>query len=126
MGDDALKTSGDEIRINAECVFCDVWYLESAASRGDSAEVDRLYPGPLLDGFVSESPEFDRWVNGERIRFAHMHAQALEYLAPACAQAGDSEPDAKAPDLADLAESEPTANTVSAVTGLEVDKSRTP
>ena len=58
LGDDVLLAKGDEIRLNPERIFCDVWYLEAAASRGDWAEVDRLYPGPLLDGsFASESPE---------------------------------------------------------------------
>jgi DNA-binding SARP family transcriptional activator len=89
LGDDALLAAGDEIRLNG-ATRCDVWDMEEAADRQDWAAVDRLYAGPLLDGFfLSDTPEFERLVEDERARLAALHAQALESLAAGHAERGE-------------------------------------
>src|SRR5512132_4375902 len=90
LGDDALVSAGDEIRLDSEHVACDVWDFEAAVSRHDWAAADRLYAGPLLDGFfLNDAPEFERWVDGERARLEDVHARALESLAVEYTEHGD-------------------------------------
>jgi TolB-like protein/Tfp pilus assembly protein PilF len=49
-----------------------------------------LYRGPFLDGFfLSDAPEFERWVEGEREKFRRNHAAALEGLAEVAAAERD-------------------------------------
>jgi hypothetical protein len=67
-----------------------VWDFEAAVARQDWAAADRLYTGPLLDGFfLNDAPEFERWVDGERARLEDVHARALESLAVEHAEHGD-------------------------------------
>jgi adenylate cyclase len=48
------------------------------------------YAGPLLDGFhVSDAPDFERWVDGERDRLHRLFVGALESLARAAGSTGD-------------------------------------
>lgn len=50
----------------------------------------RIYAGPFLDGFfLSDAPEFERWVDTERGFLARQYAGALEALARQRAEAGD-------------------------------------
>lgn len=84
LGDDALLSAGDEVRLNAEVVSSDVAEFDSATARGDHAAAAALYRGPLLDGFfLDDAPEFERWTDRERTRFADGYARALEALAGA-------------------------------------------
>lgn len=82
LGNDTLLAIGDEIRLDSSRVGCDVWDFETAVERRDWAEAERRYAGPFLNGvFLSESPEFERWADGERARLSDMHARAMESLA---------------------------------------------
>jgi len=58
LGEDALLSTGDDVRLNAEKLRCDVWEFEQAlAERRPAAAVD-VYAGPLLDGLhVDDAPE---------------------------------------------------------------------
>jgi tetratricopeptide (TPR) repeat protein len=71
-------------------VRCDVREFEDALGAGDRHRAVGLYSGPLLDGFfISGAPEFEQWMDAQRVRLAQSHAQALEALAQACEQAGE-------------------------------------
>jgi TolB-like protein/DNA-binding SARP family transcriptional activator len=90
LGDEAILSDGDGLRLNLELVRADVAEFDDAMRRGDHAAAVRLYGGPFLDGFsLGEAPEFDWWADRERQRLASAHARGLEALAEAAAQAGD-------------------------------------
>ena len=84
LGETALLTESDSLRLNADVVHVDVVELEAALGRGDHAAAVSLYSGPLLDGFfLSDAAEFDHWVDRERQRLASLYGEALETLAHA-------------------------------------------
>lgn len=90
LGDDVLVSTGDDLKLDASKLRCDVWAFEDAAARDDLAEADGLYAGPFLDGFfLADSPEFEQWAAGERRRLAAVHARVLESLAMSYGRAGD-------------------------------------
>ena len=90
LGDDALVSMGDDLRLNPHVIRTDVAELEAALARGDHAAAVALYAGPFLDGFfLTESPDFQEWVERERKRLADLHARALEALADGSEKAGD-------------------------------------
>ena len=86
----ALRNSVDEsvfagvnpLRLNPEVIESDVGAFRDALDRGDLEMAAAAYHGPFLDGFyLSDAPEFERWVESERSRLAAGHAGALERLA---------------------------------------------
>jgi TolB-like protein/DNA-binding SARP family transcriptional activator/Flp pilus assembly protein TadD len=82
LGEEALPTSADAVRLDPDRVRSDVREFEEALARGDFATAVALYAGPFLDGFfLSEAVEFEQWVDRERRRLAADHARALEALA---------------------------------------------
>lgn len=92
LGDDALLSVADDLRLNPDRVDVDVVRFEAALERGDHQAAVALYHGPLLDGlFLSDSVEFERWTDRERVRLADRYAKALESLADAAESAHDSD-----------------------------------
>jgi TolB-like protein/DNA-binding SARP family transcriptional activator len=90
IGEDALLSNGDELRLNTGLIGVDVEEFEGALDRSDPERAVALYRGPLLDGFfLSEAAEFERWVDYERERLAGTYRNALEALADAARGAGD-------------------------------------
>lgn len=83
LGADVLVNRGsEEISVVRDRIRCDVVDFSTALSRGDRAAAVEHYRGPFLDGLhVSETPEFERWVDRERERHARAYARALETLA---------------------------------------------
>ncbi|MFQ5689901.1 MAG: BTAD domain-containing putative transcriptional regulator [Gemmatimonadota bacterium] len=82
LGEAALLSLGDDLRLATDAVHVDVEEFEEALRRGEAEVAVALYPGPFLDGFyLSESPEFEKWVDGERASLARLSAEALEGLA---------------------------------------------
>lgn len=74
-GDDALTLDWD-------AVWCDALEFEEALAAGHRAEALALYAGDLLAGFhVGDAPEFERWLDAERSRYAALYAEALEAVA---------------------------------------------
>jgi len=84
LGETALLTEGDFLRLNTDVVGPDVVEFEAALDRADHAAAVALYRGPLLDGFfLAEAPEFEHWADRERQRLASSYGGALEALAQA-------------------------------------------
>ena len=78
------------LRLNPDSITSDVGEFEEAIARGELERAVALYRGPFLDGlWLDGAPEFERWLERERARFAHLHATALERLAVGAAGAGD-------------------------------------
>jgi DNA-binding SARP family transcriptional activator/TolB-like protein len=89
-GGDAILAVGDDLRLNTGVIRADVVEFEAALAAGDAARAVALYRGPLLDGFfLSDAPEFEHWVDGERERLAGGYGRALEALAGAAEEQGD-------------------------------------
>lgn len=68
LGKRAILSSGDALGLGSD-IWCDAAAFDRALEQGDSREALDLYRGDLLSGFhVSNAPEFERWLDGERRR----------------------------------------------------------
>jgi len=78
LGTEAIVRRGDEeVGLDFAQVGCDVVAFERAIDAGQPREALDLYRGGLLDGFfISEAPEFERWLETERARLREAAAQA--------------------------------------------------
>ena len=89
LGGDAIVSSGDDVRLNRTHVASDVAEIEAAADARDWRRIVQLYSGPFLDGFfLSDSNDFDRWMEGERAQYVRLATKALETLATHATSAG--------------------------------------
>ena len=78
------------VRLNPEVITSDLEAFSDALERGDFESAVREYRGPFLDGFyLSDSPEFEQWLDSERARLARSHTTALERLAQDADAAND-------------------------------------
>ena len=90
LGEEAILTSGDSVRLNPDVVESDVAAFRDALEGGDLEAAAHVYAGAFLDGFyLSDAGEFEHWMESERSRFAAEYARAVESLAEAADQAGD-------------------------------------
>lgn len=82
LGEAALLSEGDDVRLQAGAFEIDVAEFDAALERRDFARAVDLYKGPFLDGFfLPDAPEFDAWSDRERERLAGGYRTALEALA---------------------------------------------
>jgi TolB-like protein/DNA-binding SARP family transcriptional activator/Tfp pilus assembly protein PilF len=89
--DVVLAVPGDELRLNAGRIGCDLWEFGEALERNARDRAVALYAGPFLDGFfLSDAPEFERWAESERDRLARHYANALEALVAQAEAVGDT------------------------------------
>jgi TolB-like protein/DNA-binding SARP family transcriptional activator len=91
LGEQTVLTRGDEeVGVSREVVSCDVNAFEAALDAGKHEEALALYRGELLNGvFLSDAPEFERWVERERERLRGRAADAAWAWAEARAAAKD-------------------------------------
>lgn len=96
LGPEALVSRGEEVvELDRSRVWSDVAAFDAALEAGEGAagELERglgLYGGDLLHGFfLSDAPEFERWLDGERDRLRTRAATAAGVLAERSRQAGD-------------------------------------
>jgi len=91
LGDDAVLSTGDDLRLNPARLTCDLWEFEAALERGDPGSAVGLYHGPFLDGFhLSDAEEFEHWADGHRSRLTRRYGEALEHLAERDMKEGNS------------------------------------
>lgn len=91
LGEGALVSAGEELRLDPSVVRTDVAEFESAIGRADHARAVTLYRGPFLDGFfLSDAPEFEHWADRERERLADGYRKSLESLAGEAERTGDA------------------------------------
>ena len=83
LNDELLRSRGPEdIGLDHERIWCDAIAFEEAIDAEDLEEALVLYRGDLLDGvFLSDCPELERWLDGERERLREMAAGAAWMLA---------------------------------------------
>jgi TolB-like protein len=90
LGAEDLVLGTNELRLNPAVITSDVAEFAAARQAGNLEQVVSLYGGPFLDGFyLTDSPEFERWVENERAGFAREYAEALETLAAQATVRGD-------------------------------------
>ncbi len=93
LGASVIVTSGDAlVGIDASRLDCDALALEADVAAGRLEEAVTRYHGELLQGFyVSEAPEFERWLDGERRRLSELVQKAAWSYAESLRDSGDSE-----------------------------------
>jgi DNA-binding SARP family transcriptional activator/TolB-like protein len=90
LGDDAVLSAGDDLRLNPDRLTCDLWDFEAALAPGELEAAVDVYQGPFLSGFhLSDAEEFEHWVDAERARLARRYGRALEQLAERETGSGD-------------------------------------
>jgi DNA-binding SARP family transcriptional activator len=92
LGDDVFVGCGDSVLgVDRSRLWCDVnAFDEAAAAREPETALD-LYRGELLEGFhISGAPEFERWVDRERMRLAASATAAAWTLADAEEESGNA------------------------------------
>ncbi len=89
LGEQAIVTHGDdEVGVSRDVVWCDAQAFEAALDADRPDDALALYRGELLTGFfLSEAPEFERWVERERERLRERAADGAWALAEAQATA---------------------------------------
>lgn len=82
LGEEAILATSDTLRLNPAVVRADVVEFEHALAESVRDKAVCLYRAPFLDGFfLSDAPEFERWVETERDRLDRLYSEALENLA---------------------------------------------
>jgi TolB-like protein/DNA-binding SARP family transcriptional activator/Tfp pilus assembly protein PilF len=89
VGADAVSAAGDELRLDPRHLPSDVAGFADAIAGREWERAVAAYAGPFLDGFfLSDSPGFENWLDGERARFEREYSRALEALAEEAEAAG--------------------------------------
>lgn len=94
LGNDLILSTGQDLRLNPDCVRVDAWEFDAAIREKEWAAAVDLCKGPLVDGFhFGESRELEAWIDTERARMLLEYHTAIELLANQCAKAGDYSPE---------------------------------
>lgn len=90
LGGGVIVSRGDEeVALAGSGCWCDAVAVEDAVEAGRLEEAIYLYRGEFLAGFhLSDAPEFDRWLDGVRVRLRERAKQAASVLADQEAAAG--------------------------------------
>lgn len=89
LGPEVVASVGDDLRLNADALACDVWRFEEALEAGDPDTAVELYRGPFLDGFhLGGSPPFEKRADRIRDRLRRAYLEALERLADRAEERG--------------------------------------
>lgn len=92
LGSDVIRSrGGEEVQLDLEVLSCDAVEFEQLCDAGDPAAALRLYGGDLLKGFfISEAPEFELWLDGERSRLRRRASDAARTLAAEAEARGEA------------------------------------
>jgi TolB-like protein/DNA-binding SARP family transcriptional activator/Tfp pilus assembly protein PilF len=91
LGEGVLLSRGDEeLGLDFDRISCDAARFRAELANGRLTEALELYRGDFLAGFfLSEVPELDRWIEGERRQFRDSAADAARTLAQSAESRGD-------------------------------------
>jgi DNA-binding SARP family transcriptional activator len=91
MGGAEIIAGSSELRLARDVMTSDIGELNAALEAGQLERALALYAGPFLDGvFLPSLPDFERWVEEERVSIARRISAALESLADSAAGRGDA------------------------------------
>ena len=83
--------NSESIELDRSRLWCDAIAFEDALEAGERRSAVDLYHGELLAGLhVVEAPQFERWLDRERVRLQRRWADAVEALAEECTGSGDA------------------------------------
>jgi DNA-binding SARP family transcriptional activator len=92
LGPDAIRSDGREsVSVDGERIWCDARAFSSLLESGHLIAAVELLQGELLPGLSIPGVEFDRWLDGERIRLARRAGAAAGRLSMRAAEHGDLE-----------------------------------
>ncbi|HEX6965476.1 MAG TPA: BTAD domain-containing putative transcriptional regulator [Gemmatimonadaceae bacterium] len=91
IGTGVIVTRGSsEVGTVADALWCDAVAFEQALLNRDAARALDLYRGDLLPAFfVDGAPEFERWLDEQRIHFRHRARRAAWSLAESAERRGE-------------------------------------
>jgi DNA-binding SARP family transcriptional activator/tetratricopeptide (TPR) repeat protein len=90
-GSGVIVSRGDELALSAEHFSCDAWDFDRAIGEERYEDAMAIYRGDLLPGlYVSDAPEFERWLDAERGVLRERAATAAWAAADARARAADA------------------------------------
>jgi serine/threonine-protein kinase len=91
LGPRVLTSQGDEqLGIDGDHLECDVGLFEAALRDGEAEAALELYKGDFLEGFfLSDAPEFEKWLDGRRTTLRNQAAEAAWTMAQRTEDAGD-------------------------------------
>jgi DNA-binding SARP family transcriptional activator len=91
LGVDVVIVSPN-LHLDASLITSDIGELRDAMADLSSGAAEELFAGPFLDGFyLTDAPQFERWVEEERSALSHDVLRAIEALARSAAVAGFGE-----------------------------------
>jgi len=89
LGEEVIIATTSELRLDPARITSDVDDFRKSLSAQDWVRAAQLYTGAFLDGFyLNDAPEFERWVEDERILLAKEGVRAIERVARAATEAG--------------------------------------
>src|SRR4051812_14312551 len=90
IGEAAIVSTHDELRLDPAALACDLVAFEGAIAAGELERAVGLYTGPFLDGFhLPGASEFEHWADGERDRLRRSYARSLQGVAEAAEARGE-------------------------------------
>ena len=90
LGEAAVLSLGDDLKLDPALVTSDVAQFDQALSEGRLEQAAAHYGGPFLEGFhINDAPDFERWLDGERDGLARRYGRMLEELAQVRESASD-------------------------------------
>ena len=91
LGSEEPIVATTDLRLDSRVITSDIDEFKEAVAVHDDERAFALYTGSFLDGFyLSGSPEFESWVTAERDRLATRYAEAVERIAKAATERGDT------------------------------------
>ncbi len=66
VGDNAILSVGEELRLGSPSLECDVLTFEDALDAGDRTRATTLYTGALMDGFFLATHSNETWPTTSR------------------------------------------------------------
>jgi len=92
LGEEAIETSGETVRLDLDVVESDVAEFRAALDVGDLETAVDLHTASFLDGVdLAGSAELERWIADERARFERRAARAAQERAEALRAGGELE-----------------------------------
>jgi DNA-binding SARP family transcriptional activator len=86
LGAESITSTSTSLALNPAVVSSDVADFDQASADRALERAATLYQGPFLDGFfLSDAPDFERWVTTTRSRLARTWASLVDSLATAAA-----------------------------------------
>lgn len=91
LGDGVIVTGGESfVGVDPAFIECDAIAFEHAVAEERWTDAVARYGGELLQGFhVADAPEFERWLDDERLRLTSVAARAARSAAGARQAVGD-------------------------------------